>query len=212
MAAMTAASSSWIEWGVAGRALTGEGPSGDLHMVAAYGDGVVVGVADGLGHGPAAAEAARAAADVFERNAGCPVVDLMTLCHEALRHTRGAVLSLARFDAAAATVEWLGVGNVEGVLIRASRTEDPSARSLERDFLLLRGGVVGFRMPSLRPATLSVRGGDVLILATDGIRRDFAGIQPGTRSAQALAEEILGQHRRGSDDALALVVRYLDGS
>src|SRR5690242_3053400 len=107
-----------VEWGVAGRALTGEGESGDRHVVAEHSSGVLIGVVDGLGHGPEAAEAALTAVEVLVHHVGQPIVTLVSLCHESLRKTRGAALSIASIDIAG-DLEWIGVGNVEGVLVRS---------------------------------------------------------------------------------------------
>src|SRR6266700_7377551 len=114
-----------IEWGSAGRALgdANEGfESGDRHVVATFPDGALVAVIDGLGHGTEAARAAKAAVYLIE---ACPhesVVDLIQHCHEALRRTRGAVMSLASFDARTSSITWAGVGSVDSVLLRMNTT------------------------------------------------------------------------------------------
>jgi surface antigen len=176
---------------------------------------VLVGVADGLGHGPEAAVAARAAALVCEAHAESTLTELMTLCHEALRRTRGAALSLASFDPAAGVIDWVGVGNVEGVLIRASTaadTQDPHLTvgngKVAYESFRLHGGVVGYQIPTLRPSTFAIRGGDVVIIATDGISSGFCRTAPGTLGCQELADMILSGYNRLSDDALVLVIRY----
>jgi serine phosphatase RsbU (regulator of sigma subunit) len=190
-----------VQWRAAARAYGGAGVSGDLEVVACYPGGVLAAVIDGLGHGPEAAAAARAAEEVLRQRPGETVTDLMALCHEALRRTRGAVISLASFDAASATLTWLGVGNVAGVLLRLSPGALP-----EREGLLSRGGVVGFRLPRLRAISLPVRRGDVLVFATDGIKADFHRDLTPARSIDDLAAWILLEHGRTTDDALVLVV------
>src|SRR5437870_835920 len=88
-----------IESAAAGRALGGpKNESGDIHVVSPFPEGVLVGVIDGLGHGAEAALAACAAADVLKACAGEPVKALIQRCHESLRQTRGAVMSLASFN------------------------------------------------------------------------------------------------------------------
>ena len=50
--------------------------------------------------------------------------------------------------------------------------------------------------------------GDTLIFVTDGIRGSFEeGIKSGDKP-QRIADSIMGQFNRGTDDALVLVVRY----
>lgn len=99
---------------------------------------------------------------------------------------------------------WLGVGNVEGRLVR--RSEEGV---IHRESMLLHAGIVGYRLPPLRPVSVAVHPGDVLILATDGIRGDFADPADLTRSPRDIAERILEEDGRGADDALVVVARYL---
>src|SRR5581483_5470340 len=123
---------------------------------------------DGLGHGPEAAEAAKAASAILHAHPNQPVVTLFEKCHEGLRRTRGAVMTLASFDARTSSLTWLGVGNVEGIVLRERPGGGPS-----RESVTARGGVVGFQLPPLRPSTLAISPGDLLVMATDGIRNSF---------------------------------------
>jgi hypothetical protein len=193
-----------IEWGVAVQPLEGEVESGDLYVVQAFPNGVLVAAVDGLGHGPEAAAAARSAVAILKDYAHEPVISLLRRCHERLIRTRGAVMSLASFNTLDNTMTWLGVGNVEGVLLRADATASPA-----REIILLRGGVVGYQLPALHASILPVTRGDVLILATDGIRSGFAEDVTLSDPPQRIAEHILARRARGTDDALVLVARYL---
>lgn len=191
-----------IEWGWAGRAL--EEPSGDVHAVVECRGGALVALLDGLGHGFEAAEASRAAIPVIETHAGEPVDALVQRCHEALRKTRGAVMSVAWFDALDSSMTWVGVGNVDSVLIRALRIGQSRNEAIST-----RGGVVGYRLPSLRVDRIAVSRGDVLVMATDGIRSTFgSGVNPHA-AAQEIAESILAGYAKGNDDAHVVVARYL---
>ena len=114
-----------VEWTVAIRPLGSE--SGDQYLVSRTGDGgVLVAVADGLGHGPEAASAARTAIGVLEAGHERDLGARFLRCHERLRDTRGVVLSLGLF--ATGSLTWLGVGNVDGVLLR-SGSAPPSSSS-----------------------------------------------------------------------------------
>jgi phosphoserine phosphatase RsbX len=194
---------SLIHWGVATLALAGQRESGDLHLVAAVRDGVLVAVVDGLGHGEEAAAAARLAVKTLERLADEPPLSLLQQCHLALKGTRGVVLSLARFDAPRATMTWLGVGNVEGVLHHANWAER-SARAA----LITRGGIVGSELPAVQAGVIPVEPGDTLVLATDGIRSGFSKDISPRDQPQRLADLILARYGKGTDDALVLVARY----
>lgn len=189
-----------LEWSVAAAPKEGETESGDRYLVLDEKGGVLVAVVDGLGHGAPAAAASQLAVDVLTRNhhrASIPA--LVQRCHESLVETRGAVMSLARFTARDGIVKWLGVGNVDGRLIRNGG---------EHVDLLVRSGIVGVSLPELRVATTKVGTGDLFLITTDGI--DPSHIQLlGTETNPAhLAGQILATCGTGADDALVLVARY----
>src|SRR5882672_2127618 len=194
-----------IEWGVATLALPGEAQSGDRHLVKPVETGVLVAVVDGLGHGAEAAAAAQAAVAALERHATESPVPLIERCHRALQGTRGAVMSVAVFGRPDRSMTWLGVGNVEGLLLYgdgAARSGSPLAS------LVTRGGIVGSELPRLHPVVLPIASGDTLIFATDGIREGFTEGLPPEAAPQQLADRILARHGKGTDDALVLVARY----
>lgn len=194
-----------FEYGAAALARPGERESGDCHVVADFAGGVLVAMIDALGHGHPAALAAEVAAGLLARHANEPPRALIERCHEALRGLRGAAMSVASFDWRQRTLTWLGVGNVEGLFVCADRDARPRVQPL-----LLRGGVVGDRLPELRPLTLPVSPGDVLVLATDGVRETFGQLLPSAAPPGALAQRILDEHARRDDDAAVLVFR-VDG-
>ncbi|PYO96595.1 MAG: stage II sporulation protein E (SpoIIE) [Gemmatimonadetes bacterium] len=198
-----------IEWGVASLALPGEAQSGDLHLVKPIGGGVLVAVVDGLGHGAEAATAARNAVAALERHATESPAPLIERCHRALRGTRGVVMSVAVLARPERSLTWVGVGNVEGLLLYG----DGAARSgAPRESLVTRGGIVGSELPRLHPVVLPIARGDTLIFATDGIREGFAEGLLLEATPQQLADQILTRHGKGTDDALVLVARYLGGT
>ena len=193
-----------IDWSVAAQPISGETVSGDLHLVIPFDDRVLVAVIDGVGHGAEAAAAARAAADILLNYAGESTSSLIQRCHQALLLTRGVVLTVAKLNPAENTMTWLGVGNVEGRLLRS----DPGANQ-PRESVLLRGGLVGFQLPELRASVIPVSVGDLLILATDGIQAGFEDEIKLNETPGQIAGKILNHHYRGNDDALVLVARYL---
>jgi hypothetical protein len=195
---------STIEWGDASRALQGEPSSGDLKVVKSFPNGVLVAALDGIGHGDEAASAAMVASTILEAHAEESVIALIRRCHEGLRATRGVAMSIASFNLSEALMTWLGVGNVQGVLLRRGL-----AGAAAEESLLLRAGVVGAQLPSLQAAILPVSIGDTLILATDGISSDFTRKLARNHPPQKAAESILAQHGKATDDALVLVARYL---
>src|SRR5207248_925097 len=133
---------------------------------------------------------------------GEPVTALLVRCHEEMRGTRGAVMTLVSFRDDD-TLTWVGVGNVEALLLRAGGGA--------RESIVLRGGVVGYEIPPLRPITYAVAAGDTLVMATDGIRGSFGDQLRAEASPGELAEQILREHGKHNHDALVLVARYVGG-
>jgi negative regulator of sigma-B (phosphoserine phosphatase) len=195
---------SLIEWNVAQEALPGQKQSGDRCVVKTVPSGMLVAVVDGIGHGQDAAYPAELAVSALNRANGGSLISLLRSCQQQLQGTRGAVLSMALFNEADDTMTWLGVGNVEGVLIR--REAYGGAR---QESLLLRGGVVGAPLPSIAAYVLPVAYGDMLIFATDGIQSGFADNLKINASTQEIAQNIIGRHWRKVDDALVVVARYV---
>jgi phosphoserine phosphatase RsbX len=193
----------FVECGVCARPMPGEIESGDLHVLTAFDNGVLIAVIDGLGHGSEAALAAQAAHVAINQCPQMPVDDLLRNCHTALRKTRGAVLSLASFDPEQSQMSWVGVGNVDGTLFRANPATMPQREALQQ-----RGGVVGYNLPSLRVATIPVAPDDVLIFATDGIDGIYRSQSPVGWNPQDFAEHIVRHHGKETDDALVLAIRY----
>jgi anti-sigma regulatory factor (Ser/Thr protein kinase) len=193
-----------IQWGVASASYAGQEESGDLALVTTFPDGALVAVIDGLGHGPEAAIAARVAGKLLAAHPSDDPVAIVERCHEGLRKTRGVVMSLASWSARSDSLTWLGVGNVEGVLVRRDGQRP-------REELSLRGGVVGYRLPPLRSESLSVARGDTLVFATDGVAGSFKSslelelvLEP-----QSLADSLLARFGKGSDDACVATARYV---
>lgn len=186
--------------------LAGERKSGDAWVSAPFDGGILIGVIDGLGHGEEAALPAQLACATLRAEPGADVVTLINSCHGALRHTRGAVMTVVQLHLPGPTMTWIAVGNVDGRLIRGRLRDDGSHPS---EAVLLRGGVVGYRLPVLSPKTHAVEPGDTLMLATDGLRLTALD-EPLRRplSAQAHADLLLAAYGLETDDSLVLVARY----
>ena len=194
-----------IEWATASRPVGGEVVCGDQPVaIEVLGAAALFGVIDGLGHGAAAEAAATSAAGVINRAAAEPLDVLIGLCHRRLVTTRGAAMTLARIDFGAETLQWMGVGNVVANLL----TKSP--RGLEtRSSARLAGGIVGYRMPDISPPDrIPIRPGYLLVIASDGIAEGHLDSVDFTASAAVIAERILREHGRETDDALVLVARH----
>jgi negative regulator of sigma-B (phosphoserine phosphatase) len=193
-----------IEIGVAACTLPGEQESGDRCVVRHFDGRTVVGVIDGLGHGPEAARAADGAAEIVEAHGHEPVGLLMQRCHERLLDTRGAVITLLEFRADG-TLRWVGAGNVATVLVRCGPHGEP-----RREELLARSGIAGVVLPSIVSLDAEIAPGDMVVAATDGIRSSFVDALR-REPPQRLADRLLENHRTGHDDALVVVARMAGG-
>lgn len=194
-----------VEWAMRTRGRRGARVTGDHGMVVRVRGGLLVAAVDGLGHGPAAAVAAQEAAAAVQRNAdrtGGDLAALMVECHARLRKTRGAAMSLAFLSVGTDTLTWLGVGDVEGRVIRHAGSDGGLS-------LLLLPGLVGHDLPALRTGTAAVLRGDLIALASDGVRVDFADRLNNAGSPASIAERVLSEHWDEKDDALIIVLRWL---
>lgn len=192
-----------LDWCTAGRVATGERVSGDLPVVLTWASRALVGLIDGLGHGEAAAVAARRALSALDSCGHLPLVEAVQRCHAAIRDTRGVVMTLVSIDAAAGTATALGVGNVEAFIYRCDASGEP-----QRETILLRGGIVGYQLPGLHATEVPLAPNDLLVLATDGVRSDFFDLINADESLPALVQRILDHKAGGTDDALVLACRY----
>ncbi len=192
-----------IETAFATLPLPGQAESGDLSLSKRVGKGTLIAVVDGLGHGQEAASAAHAAVAALDRYSREPLVDQVRHCHDALIGLRGVVLGLAYLDPQAATMTWLGVGNIGGILLRAGQASRPS-----RIALVPNAGFIGAEQtqPTTRVVPLAL--GDTVVLYSDGVRDGFAESLVLGNTPQEIADDIITRHVKGNDDALVLVARY----
>lgn len=193
-----------VEVGVSTMPMPGEVECGDSHVVIAHDHWVLVGVIDGLGHGPEAARSAERAVEVVRERPDLPVCDLVEACHHELRRFRGCVATFASIDVASGEMEWVGVGNVEALLVRrGQRLVDAHEQAMLFD------GAIGYRMPRIRSHRVGVQPGDLLVMATDGVSAQFLSAAANGNDPQALAERLRETFAWGTDDSLVLVARML---
>jgi len=193
-----------VRWGVAQARFPHERESGDRYVVQPCADGLLLAAVDGTGHGTEAAAAATMAAATLRSFADESPIALVLRCHEELKGTRGAVMTVVFLHLSNRTLTWLGVGNVEAVVCHAI-----GGKMTTIDRALLRAGVIGYQLPVLRSEMLPLNLHDTVILATDGVKPGFEENLDLTGDPQSIADDILARHGGGVDDALVLVARYL---
>ncbi|MGK5531990.1 SpoIIE family protein phosphatase [Streptomyces sp. URMC 129] len=143
--------------------LEGEDASGDACAVTETDTGRTAVVVDALGHGPPAADAARAAMTAFAHDPGRPLPVLMAALHRALRRTRGAAVALLRLSPG--RLDYCGTGNVRLALVTSDRVRTgPSGPP----------GIVGFNMPEPTVHSLDLAPQETCVLHSDGIDPGWA--------------------------------------
>ena len=178
----------------------GEEACGDAWATFAKSGLQVVMVADGLGHGPLAAQASQAAAAVFARHAAEAPEALLARMHVALRPTRGAAIGIARIEPAARRITFAGVGNVAGVIAEPARTQR----------MVSYNGTVGHVARTIRPFDYACEAAPIVILASDGLGTAWSLDQyPGLsqRHPALIAAVLYRDFTRGRDDVTVLVAR-----
>ena len=185
-------------WGTVVVPLRGELVSGDGICFRPQAEGWIIFVADGLGHGPQAAQAAIEAIRIFQSVETEPLPAILKAVHEGVRHTRGAAVAVCRYNAPEAAIRYAGVGNIEGrVVIGAD-----SKRLVSHD------GTAGLAMRRVQEFTYPFPKGSTLVMHSDGLTAHWsASAFPGLFSGHpALAAAVLYRHYgRARDDASVIV-------
>ena len=186
-------------WGAVSVAMPGEEVCGDSWSVDANAS-VTLFVADGLGHGQEAADASVEAVRLFHRFHGHRVPTLLAYVHGGLRTTRGAAVSIARFDPTGRRVEFAGIGNVAGTLLTGGAVKR----------MVSMPGTAGHNARKIQAFDYPFERG-LIVLSSDGISTNWnLGSYPGIQSAHpALIAAILYRDfGRRRDDATVLVGKW----
>jgi negative regulator of sigma-B (phosphoserine phosphatase) len=191
-----------LQWAAAFRPLSGESVSGDHHLVAPFEGGILMAVVDALGHGAEAEYAARLAVAALSSRRDATIDELLKECHRSLSKTRGVAAALASFNFKRATMSWIAIGNVEGILVRSSSKG-------RRHSIIQHGGIVGYQMPRIPPIeNLKLEEGDRICFATDGIKSGFAETLNLSDPLPDLAARVLEKFEDVRDDALVLLAEH----
>ena len=179
---------------------TGETVSGDGWSAATDREFLSVLLADGLGHGLQAHEAARAAIDTLQAHPQAEPEALVQACHATLACTRGAAVAVARLTASGERGAFAGVGNI------VARVVAPGANR----HLASYNGTVGHTLHRLKEFTFSWPTGALLVLHSDGLGTHWdLSTYPGlvTRHPALIAGVLYRDYDRGRDDVSVVVLR-----
>lgn len=148
-----------FHWGAVTTPFHGETANGDAVYVCEDDPGLLVAVADGLGHGPNAEKASQACIGYIKEHRRKDFHALLTELHEVLRGTNGVALTLVQISPDRGRLVHCGVGNV-------------NSRGWPRSELSLvpRPGILGSgRAPEPRVQEMPWPRNATLLIYTDGI-------------------------------------------
>jgi len=157
-------------------------------------------VADGLGHGQYAEEAAREAVRIFHHSNGASPSEIIDHAHGALRSTRGAALAIARIDPHQQKLVFAGVGNISALV---------AVDGVSRNMVSL-NGTVGHLMHRVQEFVYPWTNNAMLIMHSDGLGtrwdlKNYLGLAQ--RSPGVIAGVLYRDFSRQRDDVTVLVAR-----
>jgi anti-sigma regulatory factor (Ser/Thr protein kinase) len=187
--------------GIVRQAKPGEAVCGDSWIARWFADGWVCAVADGLGHGVIASDAATAIIDAVRlAPARLSPVEIVEAAHQAAKPTRGAAFGVAVLDEAAGVVRFAGVGNIAAVVVKGA----------ERRHLVSYNGIIGHEYRKLSEFSHPWQAQSVLLLHSDGIGTQWdLERYPGllARDPSLIAAVLYRDFKRGRDDATIVVLK-----
>ena len=175
---------------------------GDMGLVKQFGSYVIAMLADGLGHGEKARQAAMLAIDYVNDNYSThtQLKEIMIDIHKLLIGTRGAVAAICLLDLNNGDLKYIGIGNISVRIIG-----DTSRRLVPQD------GVLGHSIPTPRENEVDFHKSQVLIMYSDGVKDHFEisnNLMWSSLSAQQIADEIVSKYEKANDDSSCVVLQY----
>ncbi len=168
-------------------------------------------VADGLGHGPLAAEASQEAIRIFQSIPEQSPERILMEIHSGLTRTRGAAIAVAEILHAKNIVNYVGVGNISAAIYTSGKTRN----------MVSMDGTVGHSVAKFQrwsyPWHTGKNGdkGSLLMMHSDGLTSRLRLEQyPGlaSRHPALMAAILYRDFRRWNDDATILVSQGLPAS
>lgn len=180
------------------RPCQGQRVAGDVAVTKTLQDGLLAVIVDVSGHGPKANELAVKLEHEIMEWPSQDLDGLMRRLDAAAEASRGAAAGVAHFQEAGA-LRYVGVGNT-----RIQRFGANGWKGVSRD------GVLGSRMPSLRPDSTDLDEGDVVALFTDGLsERISPSTYPrmGLETPPMIANKLITLFGKSYDDASCIVIK-----
>ena len=190
-----------VTFGAISEPYPGELVCGDQWRVLDDGDRTVVVLADGLGHGAVAYNAASAAVRIASEARHQSGNQIIEAIHAGIRHTRGCAVSIAELEWAKSNCHFTGVGNVTGMIV---------SHNQPKKSLVTMNGTAGHMARKIKAFSYPLLSGSTLLMHSDGIdtRWDLSAF-PGLerQHPSVIAAVLFRDHLRDKDDATIVVVR-----
>jgi anti-sigma regulatory factor (Ser/Thr protein kinase) len=189
-----------IRAGAAWRPMSLDDVCGDACAVFEAGEEIVCVVADGLGHGVAAAEASRTAVVAASQATTLEPARVLERMHAALKPTRGAAVAVARIHPRERELQFAGIGNIS-----ASIKHQGDSKSL-----VSASGIVGHQVRAYQEFRYEWRPGAMLVMHSDGLSSRWTFDPSGglaMRHPAIIAATLERDFARERDDRCVLVVR-----
>jgi hypothetical protein len=164
---------------------------------------LVMMVADGLGHGQFASEAAEAAVHIFREYSHLSPEEIIEYADSALRSTRGAALAVAEIILRQQMVRFAGVGNIAAAILG----EGANIRSM-----ISHNGIVGHQMRKLQQFEYPWNSEAVLVMNSDGLRSRWTLENAGEirrHHPTLMAAWLYRDFKRERDDVTVTVARSI---
>jgi anti-sigma regulatory factor (Ser/Thr protein kinase) len=161
---------------------------------------MVVLLADGLGHGRDAAEAAAEAIATFHKRQDLAPSEILGYVHDSLKKTRGAVAGIAEIRPKEGYLAYAGVGNISASVVTGG-----ASRSL-----VSHNGTLGMVIARIQEFRVPWTSDSVLVVHSDGVQSkwdltSYAGLV--ARHPAIIGAALLRDFRRQRDDASVVVVK-----
>lgn len=189
-----------LQIGVVSVPIRGESVCGDGWASKTMPGWVLVMMADGLGHGIFAAEAAREAERVLQETKSKSPAVIVQDAHDALRKTRGAAVAVVSIDCEVGKLLFSGLGNISSSLLDHHHSRGMASHN----------GTAGHDMRKVQEFAFPWNGHSTLIMHSDGLTgrwnlADYPGLQ--NKCPIMIAAVLYRDFSRERDDATVLVAK-----